>query len=70
MEFNTNGETPSIVLGFSQSLNFSTVATVPSTRPSGKQFFWKNAKLTRNPFVSLSIARNEEQTVRKSVLCW
>ena len=67
----TNGGTPFIVPGFQRSLNSSTVATVSFTRPSGKKFLRKNAKLTRNPFLLPSIVRNEENSGYQSVLgCW
>ena len=54
--------------GIQRSLNSSTVATVSFTRRSGTKFLWKNAKLMRNPFLLLSIARNEENTGYESVL--
>ena len=66
----TNVRTPSIAPSFQSSLNSSTVAAVSLTGPSGRQFFWKNAKLTSSPFLLVSIVRNEENTGYKSVLSW
>ena len=53
-----------------KNIKTSTVATVSFTRPSGKWLLWKNRKLTRNAFLSLSIDRNEDKTVDKFVLSW
>ena len=61
----------SILLGFQRSLNSSTVATLSFTRPFGKYFLSKNAKLTRNRFFLLSIDCNEQNTGNEPVLdCW
>ena len=70
LQFITNGKIPSIAPGFQRLLNSSTVATVSFTSPFGKYFCWKNAKLTPNPFLLLSIVRNEENTGYESVLGW
>ena len=51
-------EIPSIAPGSQVSVKFSTAITVSFTPPSGKQFLWKNANLTRNPYIfSPSICR-------------
>ena len=57
LHFILNAGILSIAPGFQRSLNSSTAATLSFTRPSGCWFLWKNAKMTRIPFVSLSIVR-------------
>ena len=70
LQFITNGGIPFVAPGLERSLNSSTVATVLFTRPSGRLFRWKNTKLTRNPFLLLSILRNEENSGYDFVLSW
>ena len=70
LQFITNDRTPSIAPVFQRSLDRSTVATVPFTRPSSKFFLWKNAKRRRSHFLLLSISGNGENIGYKSDLGW
>ena len=71
LQFIKNSGTPSIApAAFHMSFIFSTVATVMFNRPSRNYFLGKNAKMTHNLFLLLSIGYNEENNGKKSVLCW